>query len=242
MKTIYTLLLTAVIAFMTPATVMAQVEDFDVNVGDFSKLVIDNNIDVVYKHSKTLAGHVQFKATKKVANNLMFINSGNKKLTIHVSEDMMGNDKTPLLTVYSSTLEFVENNADSTVIVYVPKGLKEFTAVSSRNGDTKLDEVDVEKLTVRIKTGWGDIYASGKCDELIVRGLGTGDLNVQELKARTANVRYTGRGVVRCDVVDELKVKGAGGAMVLYKALPAKITKAKILRGIKLGLLGDEKK
>lgn len=241
MKTIHTLLLATIIAFMVPATAVAQVENFDIKVGDFTKLIVDNNIDVVYKQSNTLAGHVQFKCTKKVANNLIFINSGNKKLTIQVAEDMMNHDKTPLLTVYSKTLEFVENNADSTVIVKVPKGLKEFTAVSSRNGDTKLEDVDVEKLTVKIKTGWGDIYASGKCDELIVRGLGTGDLNVQELKARKANVRYTGTGVVRCDVVDELKVKGAGGAKVLYKMLPAKITKDKILRGIKLGLLGDEK-
>lgn len=230
------------LAMFTSLSAVAQVEDFDVNVGDFTRLVVDNNIDVVYKPSSTLAGHVQFKTTKRVANNLIFINTGNKKLTIQVSEDMMGRDKTPQLTVYSNTLEFVENNADSTVIVQVPKGLKEFTAVSSRNGDTKLEDVDVEKLTVRIKTGWGDIYASGKCDELLVRGLGTGDLNVQELKARKANVRYTGTGVVRCDVTDELAVKGAGGAKVLYKNLPAKITKAKILRGIKLGLLADEKK
>lgn len=228
------------LAMLTSLNAVAQVEDFDINVGDFTKLVVDNNIDVVYKPSKTLAGHVQFKATKRVANNLIFINSGKKKLTIQVSEDMMGKDQTPLLTVYSSTLEFVENNADSTVIVNVPKGLKEFTAVSSRNGDTKLEGVDVEKLTVRIKTGWGDIYASGKCDQLIVRGLGTGDLNVQELKARTANVRYTGTGVVRCDVTDELQVKGAGSAKVLYKKLPAKVSKAKLWKGIKLGLLEEK--
>lgn len=231
------------LAMLTSLNAVAQVENFDINVGDFTQLVVDNNIDVVYKPSKTLAGHVQFKATKKVANNLIFnYASKKKKLTIQVAEDMMGKDQTPLLTVYSSTLVFAENNADSTVTVFVPKGVKEFTAVSSRNGDTKLKEVDVEKLTVRIKTGWGDIYASGKCDHLVVRGLGTGDLNVQELKARTADVRYTGRGVVRCDVTDELKVKGAGGAKVLYKKLPANVSKAKLLRGIHLGLLGDEKK
>ncbi|MCQ2288147.1 MAG: DUF2807 domain-containing protein [Muribaculaceae bacterium] len=235
-------LLIMALAMLTSLNAVAQVEDFDINVGDFTKLVVNNNIDVVYKPSKTLAGHVQFKATKKVANNLIFTNTGKKKLTIQVSEDMMGKDQTPVLTVYSSTLEFVENNADSTVTVTVPKGLKEFTAVSTRNGDTKLKGVDVEKLTVSIKTGWGDIYASGKCDLLVVRGLGTGDLNVQELKARKADVRYTGRGVVRCDVTEELKLKGAGGALVLCKKMPAKVSKAKILRGIKLGLLEDEKK
>ncbi|WP_407404083.1 GIN domain-containing protein [Sodaliphilus sp.] len=229
------------LVMLTSLNAVAQVEDFDINVGDFTQLVVDNNIDVVYKPSTTLAGHVQFKATKKVANNLIFKTS-KKKLTIQVAEDMMGKDQTPLLTVYSSTLVFAENNADSTVTVFVPKGVKEFTAVSSRNGDTKLEEVDVEKLTVRIKTGWGDIYASGKCDLLVVRGLGTGDLNVQELEARNADVRYTGRGVVRCDVTNELKLKGAGGANVLCKKLPAKVSKAKLLRGIKLGLLGDEKK
>lgn len=230
------------LAMLTSFSAVAQVEDFDINVGDFTRLVVDNNIDVVYKASDKLAGHVQFKATKHVANNLIFTNSGKKKLTIQVAEDMMGNNQTPLLTVYSKTLEFVENNADSTVTVKVPKGLKEFKAVSSRNGDTKLEDVDVEKLIVRIKTGWGDIYASGKCDLLEAHGLGTGDLNVQELKARTATVNYTGRGVVRCDVSEELKVKGTGGALVLYKKQPAKITKNKILRGIKLGLLEDEKK
>lgn len=230
------------LALFTSLSVVAQVKDFDVNVGEFTKLVIDNNIDIVYKPSKTLAGHVQFKATKKVADNLFFINNGKKKLTIQVAEDMMGKDQTPKLTIYSSTLEFIENNADSTVIVQVPKGLKEFTAVSSGNGDTKLEDVDVEKLTVRIKTGWGDIYASGKCDQLVVRGLGSGDLNVQELKARTADVRYTGTGVVRCDVTDELKLKGMGSAKVLCKKTPAKVSKSKFLRGIKLGLLEDEKK
>ena len=230
------------LALFTSLNAVAQVENFDINVGDFTQLVVDNNIDVVYKPSTTLAGHVQFKATKKVANNLIFNHTAKKKkLTIQVAEDMMGKDQTPLLTVYSSTLEFVENNADSTVTVIVPKGVKEFTAVSSRNGDTKLEQVDVEKLTVRIKTGWGDIYASGKCDQLVVRGLGTGDLNVQELKARTADVRYTGRGVVRCDVTNELKLKGAGGANVLCKKLPAKVSKAKLLRGIKLGLLEEKK-
>lgn len=230
------------LALFTSLSVVAQVKDFDVNVGEFTKLVIDNNIDIVYKPSKTLAGHVHFKATKKVADNLFFINNGKKKLTIQVAEDMMGKDQTPKLTIYSSTLEFVENNADSTVIVQVPKGLKEFTAVSSGNGDTKLEDVDVEKLTVRIKTGWGDIYASGKCDQLVVRGLGSGDLNVQELKARTADVSYTGTGVVRCDVADELKLKGMGSAKVLCKKTPAKVSKSKFLRGIKLGLLEDEKK
>lgn len=242
MKSLLSHFSAALVAILTTLSASAQVINHDVNVGDFDKLIVQDNINVKYVQNAVKAGHVTFKSTKAVANCLIFVNNGKGKLKIEVAEDLLGKEKVPDLTIYSSNLYSCENDGDSTLIVAVPKGLKEFSAVSTRNGDTKLEQVDVEKLTVKIETGWGDIYASGKCNQLVVRGLGTGDLNVQELKARTANVRYTGTGVVRCDVTEELKVKGAGGAKVLCKKMPAKITKSKILRGIHLGLLQDEKK
>lgn len=230
------------ITLLTVTSATAQVIDHNVKVGDFEVLIVQDHINVNYIPDAIKAGHVTFKSTKEAANCLIFVNDGKGKLKIEVAEDIIDKNQVPDLTVYSSNLYRCENDGDSTVTVVVPKGVKEFTAISTANGDTKLEKVDVKKLTVKIETGWGDIYASGKCDQLLVRGLGTGDLNLQELKARTANVRYTGRGVIRCDVTEELKMKGTGGAKILCKKMPAKVSKAKFLRGISIGLLEDEKK
>ncbi len=212
-----------------------QVEKFNVKVGDFSHLYLMDNIDVVYIQDAAKAGTVTFTATKRMANCIIFTNNGKGKLKIEVQEDLIGNAKTPVLTIYSSNLTDVENAADSTLTVKSLEVGERFGVNSTANGNVVLKKVDVGELSLSSFTGKGYIKASGKCKKLYARVLGKGIIYAEDLVADEIACRSTGNGLIQVNINGgELNVKGSGNGKVLYRGNPGKIVTHKLLGSLKV--------
>lgn len=235
MKKTHSLFLIFLSCILSSFCSMAQdVVKHDVKVGDFEILLLKDNINVKYVQNAAKAGHITFESTKEVANCLIFTNNGKGKLKIEVAEDLLGKEKAPELTVYSSGLYWCENDADSTLTIVSPINREGFGLHLTANGHIIAHSVDVKKLRVNIVTGCGSITVKkGKCDELNARVLGSAVANVENVVATTVNAHTTGTGIIKCNVNGgELKAKGSG--TVYYKGTPSKTKKRKLFGSLKV--------
>lgn len=233
MKKTYVIFIALVIAMIAPLAAVAQVVDHDVKVGDFDVLILQDNIDVIYKQDAKKAGHVTFKSTKKVADCLIFVNNGKGKLKIEVAEDMLGKEHTPTLTVYSSGLHWCENDADSTLTIEAMPKRDEFGAHLTGNGKVVVKKVDVDRLRLNIVTSSGSIVAHGKCDVLNARVLGSAEIDALDVVATNVNAHATGVGSIKCNVNGgDLNVKGSG--KVYYKGSPNETKRRKLFGSLKV--------
>ena len=86
----------------------ANAETFRIPVGEFSELVVNDDIDVVYSANPDSLGLVVFNIPNEYAHFILTdCNKG--RLKIEVSSDAVG-IKMPTVYVYSSFISRVENN------------------------------------------------------------------------------------------------------------------------------------
>ncbi len=225
------LLLFTLFLLLAPAAARAQAVNHNTPVGDFSSLVVQDAIDVVVVVTQDSArvGHASFSATSRVANCLIFSNNGKGRLKIQVAEDLLGNEPTPVVTLYASSLLKVQNDGNDTVSVGPLPALDAFEAVVTNNGTVVIEQVDAKTLTLKCKTGKGTIKASGRCDELKARVLGGGTIDAEQCQATTASCHATGGGSIRVNVEGgELSLKGSGSSKIYYRGNPTNIVKHKI--------------
>ena len=145
-------LLLICIAVSVCAALQAQDDDgvrlYEINVGDFEKLRISDNLNVTYRCNADSAGMAVFMASPHDMRSLMFTNKRHT-LTVQVStERVMSESPMPHVTIYSSSIKEIENKADSTVIV----------------GSIKSDEKVKFKLTDNGTIIARDVVAHAPCD------------------------------------------------------------------------------
>ena len=85
------------------------------------------------------------------------------------------------------------------------------------------------QLEMHILSGKGKIIASGKCDDLSLRLVGTGEIQADQVTATNVSCRIMGTGSIGCHVDGgQLKVNGSGTGKVYYKGTPSKVTVRKL--------------
>ena len=124
----------AVVCGMVCGTASAAndaVSKYELNVKDFSQLIVDDSFNVEYKSSDELAGMAVFETSKKIADKIIFQNNNKGKLVIqkafYEDDDLKLN--LPTITVYSRFLKEVKNNGDSTVRVLSVRPTMELKAM-----------------------------------------------------------------------------------------------------------------
>ena len=107
--------------------------------------------------------------------------------------------------------------------------MKAFKVRNIDNGKIIIGDVRASKLELQILSGRGKIIASGSCDELALRLVGTGEIQADRVHAGMATCRIMGTGTIGCWVDGgELKVSGSGTGKVYYKGTPTKVTVRKL--------------
>lgn len=193
---------------MLTAALLAQAQSHKVvKVGDFTSLKVSNNINVIYCADDEKAGTAEFDAQQSIANVFIFNNDNKGKLNIQLADYNLTKG-VPTVTVYSSMLQEVINQSDSTIIIH---GLNTIT--------TELKEA----------TGKGHIQADGVTENLVCKLVGTGVIRALDLAAKEISCTMSGSGHIYCHSTGgELKLKGFGSGKVHYTGTPSKIKVKKL--------------
>jgi len=218
------LLLTA-----TAVIMCAQVTRHEIKVGDFTRLVVVDNINVNYRCSADSAGIAVIECTQDIVNHLVFSLNNKGRLSIQVNEmyERLGN--LPPITIYSSSLDEAENASDSTLRISNLPPMAAFKLRNIDNGKIIARNLRASKLELQILSGKGKIIADGTCDDLAIRLVGTGEIQADGVKATNVSCRIMGTGSIGCDVNGGLlKVSGSGTGKVYYKGTPSKVTVRKL--------------
>ena len=223
-------LISMILLVATALVVGAQDTRHEVKVGDFTRLVLLDDINVNYRCNPDSAGLVVFNCSKEIADHLIFSLSDKKRLSIQVDDIYERKGHLPTLTMYSSSLEEAENSGDSVLRISGLPPMKAFKVILVDNGKIIVRGVRASQLDLQILSGKGKIIADGKCDQLSVRLVGTGEIQADKVEAGSVTCRIMGTGSIGCDVHGggELKVSGSGTGKVYYKGTPSKVTVRKL--------------
>lgn len=207
----------------------AQVERHEINVGNFSRLTLIDDINVNYRCNADSAGMVVVTCSKDVLDHILFNVSDKGRLSIQLDEVIDRKSNLPLLTVYSSSLIEAENDGDSTLRIMALPPMKAFKVRLTDNGKVILRGVKASQLELHILSGKGKIIAEGSCDDLSLRLVGTGEIQADQVEAVNVSCRIFGTGSMGCNVLGgELKVSGSGTGKVYYKGNPSKVSVRKL--------------
>lgn len=217
MKKYLSLPLLIVLAF----TMRAQdVHDYKIEVGQFDKIKVMDNVNVVYRCLSDSTGLVQYRGEKEFADAFIITPRPDGTLRIQVSTEDVGNPDLPTLYVYSDFLTVVENSSDFTVVIENPAPCAEFKAVQIGNGVVDVENVKTNKLLATLNTGNGTVNVSGKTQTANFKMIGTGVISADRLMAKDVQCTIVGSGSIGCYPEVSLSVKGIGSTKIYYKGHP----------------------
>lgn len=212
-----------------------DVRRYELKVGDFTKLQIDNDLNVDYRCVPDSAGIAVFSATKGQSSMLIFDNNGKGRLSIQIDTDCQPGHKLPLVTIYSSTLIKVVNSGDSLVRVEGLPHMDKFSAILVGNGRLAIHAINATKVNASIHSGNGQLIVTGACTTAKLHLVGTGIIQADRLDAVTVKASVVGTGTIGCNATESLTVMGMGSGHVYYRTTPMQLKSRGV--GIKHELL-----
>lgn len=201
-----------------------DVDNYVVNVGQFDKIKVCDNVNVVYKCLPDSTGFVQYRGDKQFADAFILTPKGGE-LKIQVSTEDVGNPDLPVLYVYSDFLTSVENSSSFSLVIENPAPCAEFKAVQIGNGSITVESIKTNKVTASLATGNGTVTISGIAKDASYRMVGTGIISADRLEAENVQCKILGSGTIGCWALKNLAVKGIGTTKIYYKGDP-KVKKA----------------
>lgn len=199
-------------------------ENYKVNVGQFSRLKVLDNVNVVYRNLPDSTGFVQWSGAKEFADAFI-LTPKDGLLKIQVSTEDVNNPDLPTLYVYSDFLNSVENESSKTLTVEDPAPCAEFKAKEVGNGHVNIENLKANVVKASISTGNGTVNISGECRQAELKMVGTGVISVDRLQAEEVKCKIFGGGSIGCWPLDKLSVKGIGSTKIYYKGSP-KVSKS----------------
>lgn len=193
--------------------------EYQLNIGQFDKLKVNDNVNVIYRCHPDSTGTAVFTATPEFADAFIFTNNGGH-LKIQVNIEDVGKPGLPTLYVYSDFLTSVENSSDFSVTVDNPQPCPEFKITQIGNGSITVGEIKSNKVSAAVLAGNGIINVSGITQKAHFRMLAAGSILADRLKAGEVECKILGAGNIGCWPVDLLKVKGIGSTKIYYKGSP----------------------
>lgn len=196
---------------------------FTLPVGQFSKISVDDNVNVVYVGADGSPSRVTYEGDAKYAKAFIITHKGNK-LRIQVETLYVDDPELPTLYVYSDFLENASLASESTLTLksVAPGSNLDLSIIG--NGSIVAEKIRATKIGASIKSGNGTISISGHCQTASFNMLGNGTIQADRLEATTVTVKIIGQGSVGCWPTEELKVRGIGNTKIYYKGSP-KISK-----------------
>lgn len=192
---------------------------YTVNVGDFSKLRILDDVNVVYRCNPDSAGMAVFTATEEFADAFIFTLK-DKTLMVQVTTEDVGKPALPTIHLYSDFLTYVENSSNFNVAVKSLNPCPDFKVMQIGNGTIEIDDLHCTSLTAMLNTGNGSIFLSGACRNATLKMIGIGAIQADALKTKDVSCRIAGAGTIGCWPTNELKVRGIGSTKIYYKGHP----------------------
>ena len=128
------LLISILLLWATALMATAQPMRHEIKVGNFTRLALLDDINVNYRCNPDSAGMVIVVCPKETIDNFIFTLSASGRLAIQIEDTYERQGNLPTLTVYSSTLDEVENSSDSTLRILGLPRLKSFKARLVDNG------------------------------------------------------------------------------------------------------------
>lgn len=192
---------------------------FTFPVGQFNKLQVDDNVNVVYIGNDGSPSRVAYEGDQRFAK--AFVITENKgKLRIQVDTEFVNNPELPTLYVYSDFLSNVSNSSSNAVTVRSMAPCAEFSCTLIGNGSIVADDIQATKVSAKIQTGNGDIVLGGHCQAAVFTMVGTGTIQADRLEAAEVECKILGSGSIGCWPVNKLKTQGIGSTKIYYKGSP----------------------
>lgn len=210
----------------------AQVDSYRLQVQDFTKLKVTDDINVEYVCSADSAGFAYYTCEAAMSSRLIF-SSKKGQLTIQLDNGDQSLMNVPVIRVYSSQLEEVTNQGDSTVVVMSNLPQTKFKARVVGNGTILVRHIEATEVDAGISTGNGHIVlVSGEVARAKYSNVGKGTIEAGGLLAREVKVSSLGTGNIDCRPVQKLTVYGAGSGTVFYVGTPESVSNRSI--GVKI--------
>lgn len=216
-------ILTATLAIFVSTAFAAprdeEMKEYSVEVGQFTAIKLQDNVNVVYRCNPDSTGMVYYKGVEDFANAFIFSNNG-KQLKIQVNTEDVGKVGMPTLYVYSDFLERVSNYSEYNITVENPAPCPIFTATLVGNGSVSVSGIKSTEVKGKITAGGGTITLEGNCGKATLQMTGAGVIQADQLKAGEVNCKIFGGGSIGCDPIRELIVKGIGSTKIYYRGEP----------------------
>jgi hypothetical protein len=203
----------------------ASLHEYELKVGDFTRLHVVDNVNVVWRCNPDSVGYASFTAEPQFADAFILSNNGKGTLKVQVSSEDLGQPGLPTLYVYSSYLGHVQNSGSFTTLVESPTPCAEFKAQVDGNGTVRVENVNSTMVRGVINTGKGTVEISGECTDAYYKMVGTGEIRADELNSNNVECSILGTGSIYCNPMVSLSVKGVGTTKIYYKGAPTIVKK-----------------
>ena len=217
MKKVWSIL--AVLSMSLTALQAVETSVKQLSVDDFYKMKVYNNFDVSYRQSADSAGVIVIMASTEDISHVECVSKKGQLTIKHKGpsdkEQMQG-----AIIVYSTALEYVENNGLGSIQIVSPISGAAFQAKVLGNGSISAPQIDYGIVKASVLTGKGKISLTGKCREAELSVTGAGQIEADRLTARDVTCRIRGVGVIGCHATQKLTAKATGNGEVYYRGTP----------------------
>lgn len=209
------------ICFLLPAF-CGLAETYTIPVGQFEKLKVNGNIDVVYRNLPDSTGFAQYEAPSGKGYDKMFqiTNKSDGSVKVEPADNKWGKSGLPVIYIYSDFLTNVESASERTVEIESLAPCASFSVSLIGNGSVSVENIKSNNVTASINTGNGQIYLSGICINANYKMVGAGLISADLLKAENVKCRVLGTGSIGCWPYENLNVTGLGSTKIYYKGEP----------------------
>lgn len=211
----------ALFVLLTALGVSAEdaVKDYKLNVGQFDKLQVTDDVNVVYRCVPDSSGYVAFRADVDFADAFIFsVKKGT--LRVQVTTEDVGKPGLPTVYCYSDFLTSVENSSNFTLRVETLAPMPTLKVKQVGNGKIEVENVKSTEVNVTLATGNGTVVISGQCQKAQFNMVGTGLIQADMLETPDVSCKILGSGSIGCWAKDNLDVRGVGSTKIYYKGDP----------------------
>jgi len=216
MKKILTMLM-SVVALLSAAT--AQADTYRINVKQFDRITVDDNVNVVFRCNPDSTGYVVYEGSEEFADAFIFTNKKGD-LRIQVTTEDVGNPDLPVIYLYSDYLTGVTNSSDFSVRVDSNASVPKFTAKLVGNGEIICEGLRATEVNVNFITGKGKVILEGRTTKAVYKMVGTGLIQADMLSAELVECVGVGSGTIGCMAEKKLTMRGLGSTKIYYKGHP----------------------
>lgn len=199
-----------------------RVSEYEINAGNFDKIEVLDNINIVYLCNPDSTGFIRYTASDLVAESLVVEMKGKSTLKIRYAKYSPAKELTdfPTLYVYSDFLTQVKYESEGTMAILHPQPVPTFNVALIGNGSIVADGITATNVNANISTGCGTMTLSGKCTNAKYSMVGAGNIQADMLQANIVKCMVSGTGSVGVWALDKLTVNNAGSTKVFYKGDP----------------------